>query len=639
MSGTSFTEGEARQQLYELMRSDAPFEEKAEDVLEVGVEHLGVDNGHLTRIDSVTNHWEAFVSTDPPGGQFPPGLELDIEQTYCRRTIASDAPVALHDAPAQGWADDPAFQTHELYCYHGSRLVLEGEVYGTVCFVSEEPREPFSDRETMFADLLAQLLERGLELEHHDAKLTRQTNLASVLNRVLRHNIRNDVSIIRGYTQLMADELDDEHYGRTALENIDNLIELSRKARELDHIATTEFEREPTEVVSLVEAVVEDVRAAYPDATITVEAQESIAAPLHPRFERAVRELVENAAKHGGGAPTVTVSVEPVPDAVELRVEDDGPGINEQEAEVLQTGTETQLVHGSGLGLWLVYWVTTSQNGSIEVTGTEDGTTVTVTAPRRPNSTVQQQLSELSRARERYQAAFEESFDAMLIINDEARIVDANPEAVAIYGLDGQELLGRSLPEFLPDWFDFEAAWESFQEAGDERDIVPIHAADGVVRTVEYAATTDIIPDQHLLVVRDVSERLQRQRALEETTQQLEAIVEASPAAIIVVDQGGVVERWNPAAEAVFGYEANEAVGRSMRELDLIPERERASFENNVEALLGGERLTCVPVERRTADGRLVQLRLSAVPLRDEGGVSGVCVVAMAVGEENPGRD
>ena len=103
MDPTGLSVREARQELYDIMRRDVSFEEKAREALELGEQYLGADNGHLTQIDPETDHWEATVSTDPPDGQFPPGLELDFGETYCRRTVAADDPITLHDAPAQGW--------------------------------------------------------------------------------------------------------------------------------------------------------------------------------------------------------------------------------------------------------------------------------------------------------------------------------------------------------------------------------------------------------------------------------------------------------------------------------------------------------------------------------------------------------
>ena len=64
---------QARKQLYEVMRSDRSFEQKARLALELGRLYLDVDNAHLTRIGEETHHWEATVSTDSVDGDFPPG--------------------------------------------------------------------------------------------------------------------------------------------------------------------------------------------------------------------------------------------------------------------------------------------------------------------------------------------------------------------------------------------------------------------------------------------------------------------------------------------------------------------------------------------------------------------------------------
>jgi len=91
MSDTPYTAQEARNELYEIIRRDVPFETKAQEALNLGAEYLGAENGHLTRINTETDHWEALVSTDSLEGRFPPGLKLDLGTTYCRRTIESGA--------------------------------------------------------------------------------------------------------------------------------------------------------------------------------------------------------------------------------------------------------------------------------------------------------------------------------------------------------------------------------------------------------------------------------------------------------------------------------------------------------------------------------------------------------------------
>ena len=60
---------------------------------------------------------------------------------------------------------------------------------------------------------------------------------------------------------------------------------------------------------------------------------------------------------------------------------DSGPGLPELERAVLETGEETPLIHGQGLGLWLSYWIVTTLDGEIEVSEAAQGTTIEIRLP------------------------------------------------------------------------------------------------------------------------------------------------------------------------------------------------------------------------------------------------------------------
>ncbi len=579
MQDTNLTLDGAKRELSDLMRAEGSFKQTARGALEIGRRYLSVEDGCLTQIDPETDHWKAIVSTDGEGGRFPEGLTLDLETTYCRRAFVEDSSIAVHDASTQGWESDPAFNEHGLSCYHGTTLHVDGEPYGTVCFVSEDARqEPFSDTETLFIEYLAQSLERELEREQHQSKLTRQTNLSLVLNRVLRHNLRNGMSIIRGFTQLMTDQLEDTSHGNAALEEIDRVIRLCEKARQLDQIVAADFEREPTDIVSLVTSVAEAVGHEHPAASISVEADEAVSLAVFPSFERAIRELVGNAAKHGGDAPAVTVSVESAPNAVEIHISDDGPGLASHEMDVFEMGTETPLTHGTGLGLWLSHWIVSGHDGSLECDNTGNGTMVSLSVPRMSDPGEVGTKQTLTRTHDQYQTAFEEAGDGMIIVNDEAHIVDANPEAATIYGVERQELLGRSIREFLPDDFDFEAEWDAIRTAQKRRDEMPVVSADGGVSAVEYTTKSDVIaPGLHLLTTRDVTERKERERELAETTERFRTFVENSHDLISVIDADGIAQYHSPAAERLLGYAPETLVGSDIFEYIHPEDRERIS--------------------------------------------------------------
>jgi PAS domain S-box-containing protein len=511
--GTTISIGEARQQLHETLRTDRPFDEKARTALELGRQYLGADGGLLVRIDRENNHWEPVITTDIAAESFSFSHDPDLGETYCGETIDHNTPFVLHDAANQGWADDPAFEFCEFHTYLGVPLILNENAYGTVCFVAKEPRsEPFDNAATWFAEHLARLLERELERKHVEAELTNQTNLATVLNRVLRHNLRNDISVIRGYTELMAEQLDDEPVAETVLAHIDDLIKLSQKARELEEVISASSERQYTEITSLVENIVGTISDEYPSSSISVEYDGEIRIGVLRNFDRAIEELVENAVKHSGDSPRVTISIETVANGVEIRISDDGPGLPDHEAKVLADGKETPLAHGTGLGLWLAYWIIMNHDGSLDSTVTNDGTTMTISVPEKPTVGAQQQLTELTRSRDKYKAAFQEANEAIVIVDDNGRIMDANPATSTVFGLDHQKLMGRPIAEFLSDDFEFKTEWRELLETGGERDIAPVLGIDGVDRVLEYSATADIIPGQHLFVGRDVTEQEKRRQ-------------------------------------------------------------------------------------------------------------------------------
>lgn len=617
MTATSLSAQAARTELYDIIQRDISFEEKAALALEVGKEYLRADNGHFTRIDSETDHWEALISTDPPDGRFPPGLELDLNTTYCRRTINSDQSIALSDAPNQGWANDTAFEIHGLHCYHGTKLVVDGEPYGTVCFVAEDPRESFSDGETMFAELVAKLLERELERNQHEAALTRQTNLSIVLNRVLRHNLRNDLSVIRGFAQLMADELGENPYGERTLRKVDNLIELGEKARQLDRVVAADLDREPTDLTTLTSDIVDQISREYPNASITTTFDEDVILNVFPSLAQALEEVIANAAEHSGETPQITVSVSTVPNAVTIEVVDNGPGLSSQEVAVLSSGAETPLTHGSGLGLWLVHWIVSTHDGSVTADVSEAGTTMNITIPRNITADVHEHITELRRAQDQFEAVFEEANEAMVILNDDAHIIQANSEASELYGLDPHSLLGQPLARFLPDDFDFERGWRQFQAGAEERDTEMIVRADGEHRYVEYSATADVVPGQHLVISRDVTERTELDADLARKTRAMDS----APIGIILTDpsqEDNPITYANEKFADLTGYETDEVIGRNCRFLqgnDTDPD----TVANIRDAINRQEPITTT-IRNYRKDGTEFWNELTIAPVTDESG-------------------
>jgi len=189
-----------------------------------------------------------------------------------------------------------------------------------------------------------------------------------VLNRVLRHNVRNALNVVLGRANRLGERLGDDEDVEGIQSAAEELLTVSEKARQLEQSLGSEDA--PTDpLADIVSREADRVRAQYPDVTVDVTAD--CAAAVDSRLQLAVRELLASTAEHADG-DRVSVVARPSPPTV--RVEADGSGIPEHERRALEGVEETTLEHGSGVGLWLVYWVVSQADGDLEVG--DDGTVV-----------------------------------------------------------------------------------------------------------------------------------------------------------------------------------------------------------------------------------------------------------------------
>ncbi|MFB6122014.1 MAG: PAS domain-containing protein [Haloferacaceae archaeon] len=215
----------------------------------------------------------------------------------------------------------------------------------------------------------------------YERRLRNQAERLSVLNRVLRHDIRTKANIVSGYADLVRrDPTRIDEGVENVRETTAELVELSDKIRKLERTIAKSGATGRYDVVDAVERALTNVDAAGRDASFEVDLPAAAWTTADERFEFAVEELLENAVEHGGDAPTVSVSVRSETrrgrGEVVVRVADDGPGIPEHERRVLEREGETPLEHASGYGLWLVKWAVTTLDGTLDIDERERGGTV-----------------------------------------------------------------------------------------------------------------------------------------------------------------------------------------------------------------------------------------------------------------------
>ena len=224
----------------------------------------------------------------------------------------------------------------------------------------------------------------GIQVMVRDASDRRKREgLISVINRVLRHNVRNEMTLIRGWADMLADELDADGAKKATVISAaaTRLLDLTEAAQKIEQNREISPELESTDIMPLVDRIITECETRYPDASITVDAPDEAIAETLPRIEVALFEIIDNAAKHGGDPASVAVSVRMSDLQITCLVSDTGPGLPDTERNILESGVETPLVHGQGLGLWLSYWIITTLDGEIEVIESDQGTTIEIQLP------------------------------------------------------------------------------------------------------------------------------------------------------------------------------------------------------------------------------------------------------------------
>lgn len=242
-----------------------------------------------------------------------------------------------------------------------------------------------------FDHLTTELKRRELEIRQREERLT-------VLNRALRHNLRNDMSVLMGIFEQIRTRTDSEEVAEIAArgnEEAQSVSQLGEKAREIESVLTSAQEGVKThELADAVCTVVDDARERYPEVSIETDVPDSAQVRAVPRLFPGLVEVVENACEHNDNPdPRLMISItpgDPDTETTTLTVQDNGPGISRYEQEVVGTTNESQLEHGSGLGLWLVNWTVEKSDATIDIeTANQDGTTVRIEFQRADDDSVE----------------------------------------------------------------------------------------------------------------------------------------------------------------------------------------------------------------------------------------------------------
>jgi signal transduction histidine kinase/DNA-binding NarL/FixJ family response regulator len=221
-------------------------------------------------------------------------------------------------------------------------------------------------------------------LSHEVTEQKRYEQRTTVLDRVLRHNVRNHASVIRGYAKRLRSEHEQIDVPATAsriADSIDALIEITDQIREFESvIERRSADRIDCDLVTTLRRQVEGFELDHPEATVSLSAPEEASVRIHGTLPSAVGELLSLAAENDGCHVELDVEVTDL--YCHLRFLDHGGTLPTEDVEAVERETEDAVTHPQGLELWLLRWSVQYSDGVIEVDSDGDATVVEIRLER-----------------------------------------------------------------------------------------------------------------------------------------------------------------------------------------------------------------------------------------------------------------
>lgn len=226
------------------------------------------------------------------------------------------------------------------------------------------------------------------ELKASQEQADRRLERISVLNRVLRHDIRNSISVISGYLEKLDTESAEENQAEEMIrEHIDEILHLSDQSREIEELIRRDTPKiDEIDISAIIQQKCHELGECNEGVEIEYTGPESAVIESTPLISSVINNATDNAVEHNDQpVAKIDVTLEEVVHndyAYKITVADNGPGLPEREKQVFKRDRETSLKHSDGMGIWLIRWISREAGGEVTVSDNGSrGTKITVYLP------------------------------------------------------------------------------------------------------------------------------------------------------------------------------------------------------------------------------------------------------------------
>lgn len=368
---------------------------RLEALLQLGCEELKLPMGV---INAVAGGGCEIIAQFADNKFIDRGDRIALEGTFTEAVMRHGGLVACHDVANSGLSSLPSNHLLGFMSYVGIPIVIDGEIFGTLAFVSQtSPHAPFHERELHLVELIARSASIEIARHNTETRLHELKDEAEAASRAktrflaqMSHELRTPLNSIIGYSARLLKKLAPSLEPRyvealdTIERNGEHLLSLINDLLDIASIdeGTLGLNRRSVQVADIVQQVMQEMLTEAAEKKLSMDFDNgagSLSISADPlRVRQVVLNLVSNAIKYTSrGGIFVSLKVDAPSDRIEITVRDTGMGISRgNQAKLFRRfervhANEVNAIPGMGLGLALVWELVAMHGGTTHVESEE----------------------------------------------------------------------------------------------------------------------------------------------------------------------------------------------------------------------------------------------------------------------------